>query len=136
MTFTATFPIGYYPGSPRELFIEDAPVTVEFEADVCVERDPVEVDWPPAVERHVAVDCDMGGVKIQDVMLDVECGAWGGAGENCPGAEGRRMLIHTGVCCRSCNGHGSQFTDILPTLSPADLTRLRKECAEWAREHS
>ena len=126
MTFTATFQIGYYPGSPRELFIEDAPVTVEFEADVCVERDPVEVDWPPVVERHVAVDCDMGGVRIESVVLEVNCRDaahthwWGAPAAQCP----------------HCQGSLTQLADILPTLSPADLTRLREECAEWAREHA
>lgn len=132
MTFTATFPIGYAPGSPRELYNEDEPLVVEFDADVRVEQDPVEVDWPPVVERGVSVDCDASSVEIESAMLDVKCKECRGSGRMTEKFPGR----HVAHNCSVCWGDGHQPTDILPTLSAPDLTRLKEDCAEWAREHA
>lgn len=128
MTFTATFPIGYYPGSPRELFIEDAPLVVEFEADVRVERDPVEVDWPPVVVRGVSIDCDASSVDIESAMLGVEC--W-----MCEGKGWWYSLIrrYTGdrFTCTKCV-EGIRQSNVLPTLTEDTLAQLRDTCAEYA----
>lgn len=131
MTFTATFPIGYSPGSPRELYIEDEPLVVEFEADVRIERGPVEVGWPPVVKRGVSIDCDVGSVEIESAMLKGRC-------ERCEGKGTMYLLgfIEAAVECYVCNGIGKCQSDILPTLSAPDLARLKEDCAEWTREHA
>lgn len=132
MTFTATFPIGWSPGSPKELFTEDEPLVVEFEADVRIDWDPVDTDWPPVIDRGVSVECEPSSVDIESAMLDVEC-------ERCEGSGQMTVRIEyyeEQEKCTDCNGTGKCHLDIFPTLSAPDLARLKEECAEYAEEHA
>ncbi len=73
---------------------------------------------------HMLVEFEAG--EITSVRLEVEC-------ETCYGG-GRRWFPEQGEDndCLTCHGTRVTHTEILPTLSPDTLQRLRDECAAHA----